>query len=219
MAGLGALLDDEWSAALRAWLVERLVRRSVIAIGITAAAVEYSAASAPFGCTAADKFAFVALRALDTKRDGARVFAFGIIFTTDEIAEAALTLEKLAFVEGAFLIEADIRLARGTCSTDQATRGFAVRVAGTRQEHAEAAPLDGHFLATIIAILDFHFAIVGGKFRRKILDEIAIGIAIAAQEETVSADALEQFTLAAFFASLSGGNAGFVRQHFVRRSI
>src|SRR5580704_12849936 len=146
MAGLAALLDDERSAALRAWLVERLVRRSVIAIGIAAAAEEYSAASAPFGCTAADKFALVALRALDTKRDGARVFAFGIIFTTDEIAEAALTLEKLAFVEG------DVRLARGTRSTDQATRGFAVRVAGTGEEHAEAAPLDGHFLATIIAI-------------------------------------------------------------------
>ena len=64
-AGLGALFDDERSAAFRAWLVERLVRRSVIAIGIAAAAVKYSAASASFGCAATNEFAFAALRALD----------------------------------------------------------------------------------------------------------------------------------------------------------
>ncbi len=32
----------------------------------------------------------------------------------------------------------------------------------------------------------------------------------------MAADALEQFSLAAFFALLPGGNAGFVRKHFIR---
>src|ERR1700720_4010688 len=92
---LRAFFNDKRSAAFRARLIERLVRRSVIAIGGAAAAVKNAAAPASFGRAAADKFAFSAFRALDSKSDGPRVFAFRIIFATDEIAEAALAAKQL----------------------------------------------------------------------------------------------------------------------------
>ena len=50
---------------------------------------------------------------------------------------------------------------------------------------------------------------------RKIFDEIAIGITRAAEKESVAADALEKFAFAALFAFFAGGDAGFVREHFV----
>ncbi len=138
------------------------MRRSVIAIGIAAAAVKYPATPASFGRATANEFAFAAFRTLDAKRDGSRVLALRIIFAADEIAETALALEKLAFVQGAFFVETDIGLACGARAANQATCGFAVRVAGASEENAEATALDGHFLAAVIAIFDFYFAIVRG---------------------------------------------------------
>src|SRR6266850_1097253 len=51
--------------------------------------------------------------------------------------------------------------------------------------------------------------------RREVLNEIAFGVARTAQEETVPADALEQFALAALFALFPRGDAGLVGKHLV----
>src|SRR6202050_2978476 len=181
VAGLRALFDDKRRAAFRAGFVERFVRRSVVAIGIAAATVKDAAAPAPFGRTAADEFSFSAFRAFDSERDGPRIFALWIIFTTDAIPEAALSPKELARVQRTFFIEPDIRLARGARAAHQTPRSLAIRIAGACKEYAEAAAFDGHFLAAVIAVLNFHFAIVRRELRRKILDEVAIRIAVAAQ--------------------------------------
>src|SRR3984885_3209535 len=215
VAGLRALFDDERSTALRARFIERLVRRSVITIRISAAAVKNPTPPTPFGRATANEFTFSAFRAFDSQGDGPGVLALGIIFATDEITEAALGAKGLAFVGGAFFVQLYVRLARGPCAAHQTASGLAIRIAGTRKEHAKAAALDGHFLTAVIAIFDFHFAVVRGELGRKILYEIAIGIAIAAQEKTVAADALEQFSLAALLAFLPGRNARLIREHFV----
>ena len=47
------------------------------------------------------------------------------------------------------------------------------------------------------------------------MNEIAIRIARATQEKSVAADALQQFALTALLAGLAGGDARFVRNHFV----
>src|SRR5271170_7893185 len=213
---LGAFFDDERRGAFRARLVERLVRRGEIAVGIAAAAVENAAGAASARNAAAHKFAFVAFRALDAESDGPRVLALRIIRAADEIAEAALAAQQLRVVERAFFIERNIRLARDARATYQAARGFAIRVALAGEKNAQTAALDDHFLAAIIAIFDFRHAVrFRRKLGRKILDVIAIRIAIAAQEKSVARNALQQFTLAAFFALQPGGNPGLVGQHLL----
>src|SRR5207245_10618692 len=101
------------------------------------------------------------------------------------------------------------RVRRGGLAVDAAACGLAVRVAGAGQERAEAAALDGHLLAAIIAILGLRFASgLLGSLRREILNEIAFGITRAAEEKTVAADAFEQFALTALFTFFRCGNAG-----------
>src|SRR5271155_3879790 len=212
----GVFFNDEWGGAFRARLVERLVRRGEIAIGIAAAAVENAAGAASARNAAAHKFAFVALRALDAERDGPRVLALRIIRAADEIAEAALAAQQLRVVQRAFFIERNIGLARDARPAHQTARGFAIRVALAREKHAEAPALDDHFLAAIIAIFDFGDAVrFRGQLGRKVFDVVAIGVAIAAQEKSVARYALEQFTFAAFFALQPGGNPGLVGQHLL----
>ena len=97
----GALFDDEWRSALRAGLVDRLVRRSEIAIRVAAATVENAPCAAAFRSAATHKFAFVALRAFDAERNRAGVFALRIILAADEIAEASLSAEQERIVERA----------------------------------------------------------------------------------------------------------------------
>src|SRR6185437_710986 len=77
-AMLAALEYGERRGALRARLRNRFVRRGEIAIGVTAASVEDSAASAALGCAAAHKFAFGAFGALDSEGNRARVLALRI---------------------------------------------------------------------------------------------------------------------------------------------
>src|ERR1700678_114010 len=112
VALLGALLDDERGAALRARFVDRFVRRSVVTIGVAAAAVENTPSSASLRCAAAHELTFVALRAFDAERDWARVFAFRIVLATDEIAEATLASKQRRFIEWTLFIENHVRLAR-----------------------------------------------------------------------------------------------------------
>ena len=118
--------------------------------------------------------------------------------------------------ERAFFIERLIWLMRDARALDETARSLAVRVTSASEESAKPAALDGHLLAAIVAILGLGLA--AGLFRslgREILNEIAFGITRAAQEETVAADAFEQFALAALFALLPRGNAGLVGKHLV----
>src|SRR2546430_814745 len=217
-AGLGALFDYERRAALRAPFGDGHVGRGEVAIRVTGTAVEHSwAATASFtGAAAADEFTFVAFRAFDAHGDRARVLAFRIARAPDKFAEAAAFLHEIFAAQRTQLGERLIGLVRNARALDEAARGLAVRVTGTGKERAEAPALDGHLLAAIVAILGFGFtAGLFGKFRREVLNEVAFGIARTAQEETVAADTLEQFALAALFALLPGRNAGLVGKHLV----
>src|SRR5882724_3764606 len=109
-----------------------------------------------------------------------------------------------------------IGLVRDARALNQTAGGLAIRVTRAGEERAEATALDGHFLATIVAIFDFGFAAgFFRKFWREVLNEIAIGIARTAKEEAVAADAFQKFALAALFALFPSGDARFVREHLV----
>src|SRR5260370_34738639 len=98
---------------------------------------------------------------------------------------------------------------------NQAARGLALWIAGAGEKRPEAPALDGHFLATVVAILDcvFAFNLFTTELRRKVLDVVALRIARTAQEKTMTADTLQQFSLAALFTFLARRNAGLVRLH------
>src|SRR5579862_416621 len=104
---------------------------------------------------------------------------------------------------------------RDARALDQAARGLAVGVAGAGEEGAKAAALDGHFLTAVFAILDGAFRVAFGNFRGKILNEIAFRIKRTTQKKTVTADALEEFALAALFAGFSGRDTGLVGKHLL----
>src|SRR5258708_2409131 len=217
-ADLGALLNDERRSALGTRFGDGHVRRCEIAIRVTGAAVEHArAATAAFaGAAAAHEFAFVAFRAFNAHGDRARVLALRVAGAADEFAEAAAFLHEIFAAQRTQLRERLIGLVRDARALDEAARGLAVRVTGAGEKGAEAAALDGHLLAAIVAIFDFGFAAgLFGKFRREVLNEIAFGVARTAQEETVAADALEQFALAALFALFPRGDAGLVGKHLV----
>jgi len=187
---LSALLHDEGRAALGTRFVNRLVRRGEIAIRIAAAAIENAAGAAAARNSAPYKFTFIAFRALDSQRDGSRVFALWIIRATDEIAEAARPAQELRIVQRAFFIERNIRLARDACAFHQSSRGFTIGITFAREKHAEAPALNHHFLAAIVAVLDLGLAIrFRGKLGRQVLDVIAIRVTVAAQEKSMPADA------------------------------
>src|SRR5467141_1416611 len=142
--------------------------------------------------------------------------AIRVAGAADEFAEAAAFLHEIFAAQRTQLRERLIGLVRDARALDEAARGLAVRVTGAGEEGAEAAALDGHLLAAIVAILGFGFAAgLFGKFRREVLNEIAFGVSRTAQEETVAADALEQFALAALFALFPRGDAGLVGKHLV----
>src|SRR5439155_10158296 len=203
-------------AALRAWFGEGLDRSREVPIGIARATVKNSRAPASGDAAATDKFAFDTLRAFDAERDRPRVLALWIAGATDKFAETPVLLDEAFAARRAFFVERLIGLPCGARAFDKAPRRFAIRVTRAREEYAEAAALDRHFLATVVAYFDFGFALgLLRQFRRKVLNKIAIGIARATQEKSVAADAFEQFALAALLALLAGRDAGFVGKHFV----
>src|SRR5713226_613544 len=212
-AFLAALLDDEWRAALGARLGDGLVGGGEVALGIAVAAVE-DAAAALLG-HALDQFPGAALRAGDAQGLRADVSALGVAGAADELSIAPVLFDKLRATVRTLLIERLVGLAGLARSVDQPARGLTFRVTGAGQERPEAAALDGHFFAAVVAILDgaFALAFLTAKLRRKVFDVIAFRITGAAQKEAVAADALEQLALAAFFAFLSRGDAGLVRLH------
>ena len=153
---------------------------------------------------------------MDAKRLRADEFALRVAGAADELAVAALAAHELRTALGALLVERLVRLAGLARTVDQAARGLALRVAGAGQERPKAAALDGHLFAAIVAVFSGRFALdfLGAHFRRKVTDIVALGVATAAQEEAVAADAFEQLALAALLALLACRNAGFVRLHF-----
>ena len=85
IALLGSLFDNERRAAFRTRLSNWLVRSGEVAIRISAATVENSAAPSSLGRAAPDEFSLIALRAFDPQRDRTRVLALRIILAADEI--------------------------------------------------------------------------------------------------------------------------------------
>src|SRR5216684_9330679 len=217
-ANLGFLFDDERRAALRTRLRERHVRRGEIAIRVARAAVENARAPATAlaGAAAAHELTFIALRAFDAQGDGARVFALGIAGATDELAEAPVLFYQAVAAQRALFLERLVGLVGDARSCDQAPRGFAIGIPGAGEKRAKAAALDGHFLAAVVAILGFAFAVgIVAELRRHILNEIAVRIARAAQEKSVPADALQQLALAALLAFFPRRDSRLVRNHLV----
>src|SRR5712664_3915107 len=188
-ADFGALLDDERRPALWTRLGDGHVRRRKSAIRIARAAVKNARAStATLACTAA----------------------------ADELDEAAVFFHETVAAERALFVQRLIGLVRDARALNQTAGGPAIRVTRASEERAEAAALNGHLLAAIVAIFGFGFAAgFFRKFRRKVLNEIAVGIPRAAEEEAMAADSLQQLALAAFFALLTRGDARFVREHLV----
>src|SRR5579859_3905766 len=211
------LLHDKTRAAFRARFRDGHVGRRKIAIGIARAAIENSRppAAAFTGAAAADEFSITTLRTFNTQSDRPRIFALRIAGAADEFAEAAMLLDESVAAESALFVERLVRLPRDARALDETPRGLAIRIALAREKNSEAAALDGHLLAAIVAIFDFWLAGIGGELGRKILDEIAIGIAGTAQKESVPADTFEQLSLAALFALFASGDACLVGKHFI----
>src|SRR6267378_7754806 len=153
-ADLGALLDDEWRAALRAGLRDGHVRGGEIAIRIARAAVENARASATAlaGAAPADEFAFIALRAFNAHGDWPRVLALRIAGAADELAEAAVFFHEAVAAKSALFVQRLIGLVRDARTLHQPACSLAIGVTHASEERAEAAALDGHFLAAIVTI-------------------------------------------------------------------
>src|SRR6266571_2540264 len=185
------LLRVALRAAPRAGFGDGHVGGGEVAIRVARAAIENARAStAAFpGAAAADKFAFLAFRARDAHGDGSRVLALRVGRATDEFAEASVLFHQPAAARGALLVERFIRLVRDTRPLHQAARRLAVGIARASQEGAESPALDGHFLPAVVAILDLVGVPGVGLHRREILNEVAVGIARAAQEKPVAANA------------------------------
>ena len=176
------LLDNKRSAALRARLGNGHVWGCEVTVRIARAAIEdaRTPAAAFSGAAAADKFALIALGTFDPQSDGARVLALRIAGAADEFAEAAMLLYQAVPAKSALFVEWLIGLVCDASALDKAARGFAIGIALAGEESAEAAALDNHFLAAIIAILNLGLTGVRRKLWREILDEIAVGITRAA---------------------------------------
>src|SRR5947207_653302 len=175
-----------------------------------------ASASAFAGASAAHEFAFVAFRAFDAHGDRPRVFALRVAGAADKFAEAAVLFHQSVAAERAFLIELFIRLMRDASALDKTPRSLAVRITGASEKRAKAAALDGHLLAAIVAVLGLGFpASLFRSLRGEVLNEIAFGIARAAQEESVAANAFEQLALAALFALFPRRDAGLIGKHLV----
>src|SRR5262249_50715682 len=148
--------------------------------------------------------------------DRAGVLALRVAGAADEFAESSVLFQQAIPALWTFFVERFVRLVRDSCASHQTPCCLAIRIARAGQKRAKPPAFDGHFLATILAIFGLAFAVcVVRLFSRQILDKVALGITRATQEEAVAADALQQFTLAALFAFLAGGNAGLVRHHLV----
>src|SRR2546423_1163386 len=113
-ADLGALLDDERRAALRARFGDGHVGSGEIAIRVAGATVEHAwpSTAAFAGAAAADEFTFVAFRTFDAHGDRACVLALGVAGTADEFAEAAAFLHEILAAQGAKFSERLIGLVR-----------------------------------------------------------------------------------------------------------
>src|SRR5437899_3567289 len=114
--------------------------RGEIAIGISRATIEnaWTPASTLACAPAPHKFAFNALRALDSHCDRARVLALRISGAAYELAEAPAFLYQVVATFLAFFFERLVRLESNARALHHASRGLAVGIAGASQEGAKS---------------------------------------------------------------------------------
>src|ERR1039457_4818492 len=200
--GLQPLLHHVRAAALGALLLHRLAPGHEVAIRPAVAAVERLAAlGAPL-----HHLALAALRALHADGLLLHMLARRIIAASGKLAETAGLQHHVAAAHRALLVELHIRLLLRAAN---GLAGLAVRVPGAGEEGAEAALLQHHGTAAVLAV--FFVALLGqvyfvhiwqidGKFARV----GAIGISGASDEAAVAAP-LDHQGLAALLADQVGG--------------
>ena len=156
---LRGLLDEERRAARGTLLQDRAVPQHEIAVGIIRAAEERLAA---LRLALDDLAALVGvLRARQARRLVLDVLALGIFRAGGELAEAPLLDDQIRSAPRALLVENLVRLRRlepALLGRDQLARRLALGIARAGEELAEAAALDGHRLAAVLARLDFLLA-------------------------------------------------------------
>src|SRR5580692_4778309 len=213
---LGLFLHDERRPALRARFRDGHKRRREIAIRIPRASVKHakSSASAFAHASAFHKFAFHALRALDAHGDRPCVLALGVSRAADERAESPVLLHQAISVQRALLFQWFVRLQRNSRALHHAPRGLAIGIAGARQKRSKSPALDRHLFPAIFAVLRLVLRVFR-QFLRHVLNEIAVRIARASQEESVPADPLQQFAFPALLTLFAGRNSRFVRHHLI----
>ena len=147
---LGDLLDQERRAAVRALLRHRPVPEREVAVRIVGAAEEHAAAAR----LALDDVAAV-FRAEDAGRLLLHVLAGRIVAARRELAEPALLEHEVRLALRALLVEDLIRLGGGQplLGRDDLPRRLALGIAGAGEELAEAAALERHRLAAVLARL------------------------------------------------------------------
>src|SRR5262249_52628867 len=187
--------DEERSAAVRALLRNGPVPEREVAVRVVRAAEEHLSAA---------RLALDDVPAVFGAEDAGGllldVLAGRIVAARGELAEAPLLEHEIRLALGAFLVEDLVRLRRGQSlfGCDDLACRLALGIARAREELAEAAALDNHRTAAVLArLLDFS---LGARLRRLELARVlAIRIAAAGQEQTELAG-LDHHRLAALVA-------------------
>ena len=175
-AQLGTFFYHERRAALRARLRNRLVRRSKVAIGVAAAAVEDPACGpASFGGAAANATRpSLHLGHLMPSVIGRVYLHFGYFSQPMKSPKRPARRNNSPPQVGAFFAKRHIGRLGFLGAGHQAARSLAIWISGAGKEGAEAAALDDHFLAAVVAILGCaglfvgHFAASIGEVARKV---------------------------------------------------
>src|SRR5450756_33749 len=150
-ARLEPLLHHIRAAALGTLLGHGLAPGDESAVGVAVAAVKRLALLG----AALDDLALRALRAFDPDGLLLDVLAGGIIAACGELAEPAVLHDQVALALRALLIKGLILLLRAA----DLFGGLAIGVSGAGQEGAEAALLEDHGAAAVLAV--FLFALLG----------------------------------------------------------
>src|SRR5256712_635076 len=216
---LRRLLDQVRRAALRAFFVDRPVPEDEVAVRIVRAAEEDLAAAR---LALDDLAALVAvLRTDDTGRLVLDVLALGIARARGELAEPSLLDHQIGAAARTLLVENLIGFRRfqpAVLGRDQLSRRLALGIAGAREELAEAAALDRHRLAAVLARLDLLVTRLGIRLLLLHLARVrAVRIRAARDARPEPADAL-QHRRSAFVAGLADVDPFLEIVHFLAGS-
>ncbi len=197
---LQILLDQVAAAALRTLLGNRFAPSDEVALGVAIAAVESPAALR----AALHNFALRAVRARDANGLLLNVLAFRVIAAGDKLAVASKLLHQVALALRAFLFERNIF---ALLAADLFGR-LAIGVTGAGEELPEAALLQNHGPAAVLAVLLLVLLADLGLFAVRQIERDfagvgALRIAGAGNEAAVLAP-LDHHGLAALFADEVG---------------